>query len=726
MYHSLISVTITMLLTWAVAGTGTAFGQGAPSMSLDDLRQARHELAHRQRRIIMNNDGCDVLYLPAKEKTTVEGFLAKRTTPLAGTQVDTIAYCTISSGFSYFTHNTKAGTVLARSGPEFGIQPDTRNIAQELIDQGTDCLQAVVDFGHQHKMEVFWSMRMNDTHDAAHHPDKPYFLFPPLKVEHPDWLVGDHVKRTPYGRWSSVDYARPEIRDLAFRYIEEVCRNYDVDGVELDFFRHLCYFKSTATGGAASDQERAAMTELMARVRKMTEEVGCKRGRPIVVAVRVPDSVEFCRDMGFDLEGWLGDGLIDLLITTCYFRLNPWEYSVELGHKYQVPVYPCLSDSRVQGETRFRRASAAGYRGRAMNAWAAGADGLHVFNLFDPKAPMWREIGDPETLATKDKLYFVSVRDGDPRSYLAKGREYRTVPIFGPSQPRMITAREPARLDIVIGDDLAAGQRRGLRPNVKLHLETPAVQGAEQLHVHLNGTELTAGVVTDGWVDYAVPPACVKRGVNEVQVAVEPAALAPGEWSIVYDGSAKPGRSWSRDPGSARTDEELVDGALRIADRGDISGDYLYYRYAWGADPQSESVAEARVKVVSGSSFLIVSNGVGGERLGLWPDRIELFHQRHLQYKMDTTGDFHVYRMELKGPDLKVYVDGQLRIDAPGAMGPRAGYTTSDVAFGAANSGMLGEAIWDHVQARATGLVCRDLAVSVSMSGAPGSGRDGG
>ena len=37
----------------------------------------------------MNNDGCDVLYFPKDEKATVEAFLAKRTTPLAGTHVGT-------------------------------------------------------------------------------------------------------------------------------------------------------------------------------------------------------------------------------------------------------------------------------------------------------------------------------------------------------------------------------------------------------------------------------------------------------------------------------------------------------------------------------------------------------------------------------------------------------------------------------------------------------------
>ena len=704
---------ITMLMALLLVGAGAAFGQSAGNPSLEELRQRRSELAQKRRRIMMNNDGCDVLYFPKDEKATVEGFLAKRTTPLAGTQVDTIAFCPISSGFSYFTHNTKVGTVLTRSGEEFGIRPDARNIAKELIDQGTDCLQAVIEFGHKHAMEVFWSIRMNDTHDAAHHPDKPYFLFPPLKTEHPEWLVGDPIRRTPFGRWSSVDYALPQIRDLALGFIEEVCRNYDVDGIELDFFRHLCYFKSTAMGGEASEEEREMMTALMRRVRAMTEKQGIRRDRPILVAVRVPDSVGYCRDMGFDIERWLSEGLVDMLITTCYFRLNPWEYSVELGHRYGVPVYPCLSDSRVRGETRFRRSSTAGYRGRAMNAWAAGADGLHLFNQFDAKAPIWREIGEPETLSTMDKLYFVNIRDDDPRRFLAKGREYRTVPVFGPSHPRLVTASQPVDLEILVGDDFSAAQRRGYRCEVKLHVEAPAIQKAGQLQVRFNGTELTGGVLGKGWVDYPVPADAVKRGANRIEIAVEPAALKPGDWSIVYDGSEKPSPQWQRDRGSDRTSEEIMDGALFIADRGEVSGDYLYYRHAWGADPNGEAAAEARVKVKSGSSFLIVGNGVSGERLGLWPDRIELFHQK-LQYKMDTTDDFHQYHMELNGQDLQVYVDGQLRIDAPGALKPRAGYASNQVAFGAANSGMMGEAWWADVKARATGLACRDLVVSVA------------
>ena len=282
----------------------------------------------------------------------------------------------------------------------------------------------------------------------------PYFLYPQLKEDHPDWLVGDWKKRTPFGRWSSVDYARPEIRELAHEYVQEVCRDYDIDGIELDFFRHLCYFKSVALGGQATDQQRAMMTGLMRHVRQTTEDIGCRRGRPILVSIRVPDSLDYCRDMGFDIERWLQDGLVDILITTGYFRLNPWSYTVRLAHKHGVTAYPCLSDSRVRGETRFRRASLESYRGRAMNAWAAGADGIHLFNYFDPKAALWQELGDVESLRTLDKLYFVTVRDGNPNAFLANGREYRATPLLTPSHPSPLTVSQAYRTTLTVGDDV--------------------------------------------------------------------------------------------------------------------------------------------------------------------------------------------------------------------------------------------------------------------------------
>ncbi len=714
---------LTLLLMILVGGPwAAAAGPQPEKLTLERLRALRREAAHRPRRVIFNNDGCDCLYFPEKLPVTAAEFLAQRTSPLAGSQVDAIFYCTISSGFSFFTHNTQAGTVLDRVPADYELGPQ-RNIARELIAQGTDCLQANINFARQQRLECFWSMRMNDTHDAAHRPDKPYFLFPPLKVQHPDWLVGEPVKRTPFGRWSSVDYGRAEVRELAFRYLEEVCRGYDVDGIELDFFRHLCYFKSVAQGGTATASEREAMTELVRRVRRMTEDVGCARGRPILLAIRVPDSREFNVDMGLDVERWLSEGLVDLFVTTCYFQLNPWKYTIDWARRHGVVVYAGLSESRVRDEERFLRNSIASYHGRALEAWRCGADGIYVFNYFHPRGPVFRELGDPQQLATMDKLYFVTVRDGKPTSYLAQGDRYQTMPLLTPMQPATITATRPLETTFRVGDDLSAVMAAGHKPRVTCHLRMPGLSEAGQVRATLNGQTLGAETCKAGWLDLVVPPKAVRMGENRLCVSLTPGnPAADNAWTICYEGDARPGRPWRRDRGSAQTVEELVDGALRIADRGEQPGDYLYYRYPWAADPAGTTVVEARAKVLSGSSYLIVTNGQAHERLGLWPDHIGLWDHKQIQYKMNTTDAFHVYRLVTKGRDLEVYVDGQRRLTAQGLFGPEKKQPGNEVAFGAANSGMVGDALWDYVRARSGTQACLDAVLRITFArGASGT-----
>lgn len=711
-------ITLSVLLTLSALPDLSAADAGNKITTLAELRAARAEMAARPRRLIANNDGCDALYFPKDKEPTAKNFIDWRTAVLAGSQVGTVSYCSISSGFGFFTHDTKVGAVLTRQPADYGLRPETRNITADLIRQGTDTLRAVTDFAHAHGLESFWSMRMNDTHDVEHRPEKPYLLFPPWKVAHPGMLVGDHLKRTPHGRWSSVDYARAEVRDLAFRFIEEVCRDYDVDGVELDFFRHLCYFKSTANGGKASAEEVAAMTDLMRRIRTMTEEIGLKRQRPILVTMRLPDSTGYALDMGFDLETWLKDGLMDILVTTDYFRLNPWQHSIALGHRHGVKVYPALTDPRVKGETRFLRISDPAYRARAANAWASGADGLYLFNLYDidRESPLWRQLGDPAALAFTDKAYFVTDLDGKPTSWLAKGNQHQTIPVLTPTAPVSLNTKQTFRTQITLADDLPAAAKAGKQATAALHIELPGLHDAARITAALNGNDLPTGKLSDGWLDWPLTPEQLRQGVNDIAVTLHPAtASAEPAWRQIYDGSRKPASPWQRDRGSANIHEEIKDGALLLADRGTASGDYAYYRSAWGADPESESIIEARVKVVSGSSFLIFSTGVSGERLEITPTGIGLYHQRKVRHAMNTTDAFHDYRLVLKGTGLQVHVDGTLCLDAPNALAPRKDYPRNELAFGAANSTAQGEALWDEVKFKTKGATqpLHDIVVSI-------------
>ena len=705
-----------MQRTFWLVSLSTLSAVAAP-LGLDDLRAQRHELAFRQRRILANNDGCDALYFPREAKLTPQAFLDLRTTALADTQVDCISYCTISSGFSFFTHDTKVGTVLTRQAYDYDIQPQKRNVAAELIAQGTDCLKLVVDYAHQHGKEAFWAMRMNDTHDTAHHPDRPYLLFPPLKEQHPEWLVGEPIKRTPFGRWSSVNYAVPEIRDLAFRYIEEVCNNYDVDGIELDYFRHLCYFPSTAQGGQASDAERAMLSEFMQRVRTMTEEVGCRRGRPILVAIRVPDSTEFSRGIGLDVDQWLKDGSVDILITTGYFRFHEWDWTVALAKQYGVAAYPGLSESRITGETRFRRNAAPGYRARATNAWFAGAHGLYTFNQFNPKWPLWQEIGSLDTLRGQEKLYFVSNRDGRPSSYLKDSDPLRVLPSLGPGHGLPFKSGEANGIAIMVGEDLAAARQAGFVPTVTACVEVPGLSDPQRLTVRVNGQPAGTPTQVKSWLDFPVDPASLKQGVNQIDFALAPAVADAGpEWPIEYLATALPAPPWTSDRTRKNVVRELREDGLLIADRGTAGGEYFYYRYPWGKEPDGKAAFEVEVKVLSGTSSVIFGDGATGDRLRLYPDHVQFYHSGGQRVDLDTTDRFHTYRVEIDGQDMTLSIDGEQRLVAKGAYGKGTTYR-NEINFGASNSPEVGEAIWKAVRARGgNGVSCNDFALRIQYA----------
>ena len=87
------------------------------------------------------------------------------------------------------------------------------------------------------------------------------------------------------------------------------------------------------------------MTDLMRRVRKMADEVGQQRGRPLLLAARAPFNPADAQFIGLDLETWLAEDLIDILIPgggTESRMTESFQEIVNLGHKYDVPVYPCI------------------------------------------------------------------------------------------------------------------------------------------------------------------------------------------------------------------------------------------------------------------------------------------------------------------------------------------------------------------------------------------------
>ena len=361
------------------------------------------------KRIIVDNDGGDVF---GCKSASYEDFIAARLINLPSTKATTLFYTTISSGFGLFSHRTALGTV--RVGQEPYLQ---YNRVSEMLDLGTDCLQYVSRFCREQGIELFWGMRMNDTHDGTgqYYSDLS-FRQNRFKNEHPECLLGLPDRYPRHGARTAVNYAMPLVRELAFGFVKEVLDSYDIDGVHLDFFRHPVFFPTPASGEHATEEEIGLMTGL---VKRISSEV---RSHGKLLSVRVPDDVGYSRFLGLDVEDWLRTGLIDLLCTTGYVQLNDWEYSCRLGHRYGVPVYASLDEIRPSnaGKVAPERNRPEVMRARVCDALGQGCDGILFFNyIFDSdvskpdvrqRHELIRQASDPSLLAASPRCYYASYR----------------------------------------------------------------------------------------------------------------------------------------------------------------------------------------------------------------------------------------------------------------------------------------------------------------------------
>ncbi len=480
------------------------------------MKEQHKQAARRQRRIIFNNDGDDARIRAysndAPDVASRQALLDVRTSALAGSQVDSIFYNRVNLFTDYVPPVLK-----------YGIEP----------------LNAMADFCRQEKMEIFCSFRMNDIHDAS--DCQP---LSPFKREHLECLLDMQDNNPPYGCWSGADYGHPAIRQRAFEEIHRICQCHDIDGIELDFLRHPVFFKQHALGKTLGQEHRDAMTDLLRRIRTMTEKIGLQRSRPLLVAVRVSESLAYDQAIGLDVSAWLSQDLVDLLVAGGDILLEPWAHMVQLGHQYDVPVYACLSNSWAEGlgavvgaeecagikryEAK-KRNSIESYRARAANAWQAGVDGIYLFNCFDPYLSLWHELGDPKTLADLDKVYYANPLGYNSLQHLGlkDGERLQQLPTLSPGKPEELKPGQPLQIPLEIGEDANCLNTGGIWPQALLQVKAGNVSDGGAVSVVFNGRRLNRGVWREGQLEIEVPKELINQGMNQIEMTLDSGASTP-------------------------------------------------------------------------------------------------------------------------------------------------------------------------------------------------------
>ncbi len=500
------------------AGVGLAATPSHDAAADVDAKSARQNAPHRRRRVIYSDDGAALLY----GEPTLKSYLSRRLDHVADTHVDTVYFNTVMWDDRYSHHpNPKVGefvleSATANDGEWFHAANRYRMLAE---NEGKDVLQLSLEFCKSHNIEFVWTFRMNDIHDSFEVKSMCRF-----KRDNPHLLLGkieDKQQFPPAGQrhyWTALDFAHEAVRDRRLGVIEDLLARYDVDGIDLDFMRHPLFFESVMQGKPASRAELDIMTGLVRKVRQLVLDASAKRGRPLLLSVRVPETVKLSNDIGLDIEKWLAEGLIDVLVVGGgYMPLTmPAKELIDLSHKHNVPAYPCISHSGLKPPYAVPEA----WRGSASNLFADGADGVLAFNLeysvergrfkfYD----ILKTIGEPAILADLDKMY------GIDRT-VTGGYMCHAVPQDG-AMPRTLELNKDAGLmSFPISDDVAAAERAGKLKSIDLRVEIGGLNASDKVDLFLNGQKLQDVQREGQWLTCNPSVAAIKHGGNQLGVTM--------------------------------------------------------------------------------------------------------------------------------------------------------------------------------------------------------------
>lgn len=307
------------------------------------------------------------------------------------------------------------GCATGAAYPSKVVSREAAPLVQQWLREGLDWVAELVKETRRRKREVFWNHRISevDILPGGGHSKQP----DPLKLAHPNWVVP--VSWWPHGMWNLTAEG---LREHKVALLRELATRYDLDGIQIDFARHVPILPV-----GRQWELRGHVTQFMRMVRRMLLEVAQQRGRPFLLAARVPQTLDGCRADGFDVKTWAQQRLVDVLT----LGSRTMDVDVEglrgaVGRAVQ--LQPCFDDHHATDGYRY--ASIEFLRGVFANHFQRGADSVVAFNwaIGTPEvarlvggeiAPLthqaaFKEVGDPRTLAGKDKMFAVERRGGYP------------------------------------------------------------------------------------------------------------------------------------------------------------------------------------------------------------------------------------------------------------------------------------------------------------------------
>lgn len=401
-------------------------------------------------------------------KTMIEQIIDEH----ARAKIDRIVQCvfalpkgTVPAGFQSFERD-----VMSEK-----LYEDVPCGLETLEAAGYDLVQVLLDRSRENGVEFLGGLRMNDRHSLTTN----------FHAAHPEWQLPEYA--------GGMDYSHAGVRDTVLNFIDEFLERYDVDGLELDWMRWCHVFRP-----AEAEQNAPLLNDFVTQVRRRLDRSAEKRGRGrLLLGVRVPQTLDGCRRLGYDVAAWIRSGAVDFVCPSDFFYTD---YNtdvaafVKLTEGTDVRIYPSLHPLISWGNDH-QNHTRESYRAAAKSFLTFGAHGISAYNY----QYHWRPDKGKESDWPGVLDYLTGVRDLDE---LGSGdRRYLFHPMWsghgggvGPSGEkrdiRILLGRDPAQregsLSLRLAEDLKAPGARAW-----LEFKVTGLDGSDQLRVTLNGERLT-------------------------------------------------------------------------------------------------------------------------------------------------------------------------------------------------------------------------------------------
>ncbi|MBN8422653.1 MAG: family 10 glycosylhydrolase [Verrucomicrobia bacterium] len=394
--------------TSALLSTGLLQSAPANTQTVELPAAHRELMQQRRRRIVVQYDANDTMWSYWKHNRNGDTSFPRFHDAVfsyadePGSQIDAIWW-------------DIGGSPLGCSYPSKIEPPVDHPLLKQWLRDGVDWVEQLINETRRRKLEVFWNHRISEVECL---PEGGLSKEPhPLKIAHPDWVVP--ASWWPQGMWNLTAAG---LREHKVKILRELVTHYDLDGIQIDFSRHI-----PCLPVGHQWELRGHVTEFMHSVRVMLLEVAQHRGRPLLLAAKVPQTLAGCHADGFDVKAWADQHLVDVL-TLGSRTMDVDVEGIRVAVGQGVQLQPCVDDHHATDGYRY--GSIEYLRGVFANHLQRGADSVTTFNWSigtsaaglitgsDPDPPShqtaYHEAGTLQTMAGKDKFFAVERRGGYP------------------------------------------------------------------------------------------------------------------------------------------------------------------------------------------------------------------------------------------------------------------------------------------------------------------------